>query len=423
MSELKSFRDLKVWQKASDLAVEIYLVTEKFPKSELYGITSQMRRAVISISSNIAEGFKRSHSKEKIQFYYIAYGSTTELESQIEISFKLKFISDEQYIKLCGQIVEVSKMLDGLIKSSKQLFNSPFIAPKSYILNPIFFLAFLFSISYLLNPSSSLAASSILEGDGQPILNSQWKVSVFVKSDQEKINTFAGRIGYPQQILEVSEVRDAGSIINFWVEPAKVIEAGAISFAGITPGGWQGDRGSLLEIIFRVKEAGKGLVEFNQGEAYLNDGNGTRTTFDDGNLSFDVSSAGTPASYEISDKIPPEPFKINLGRSPSIYDNRWFVAFSTEDEQSGIDHYEVVEGGSEEPPTKGWKTFVGNYVLSDQGLESYVFVKAIDKKGNSRIEVLPPAIVKANYQKYLISGTILIVAISAYLWFQKRRGK
>jgi len=82
----KSFKDLIVWQKARDLAVEVYKFTENLPKAELYGLSSQMRRAVISISSNIAESYHRFHSKEKQQFLAVAFGSGAELESQIEIA-------------------------------------------------------------------------------------------------------------------------------------------------------------------------------------------------------------------------------------------------------------------------------------------------------------------------------------------------
>ena len=82
----KSFRDLIVWQKSRDLAVLTYKLTEKFPQSEIYGLTSQMRRAVISISSNIAESYHRFHKKEKNQFLAIAFGSGSELESQVDIS-------------------------------------------------------------------------------------------------------------------------------------------------------------------------------------------------------------------------------------------------------------------------------------------------------------------------------------------------
>ncbi len=80
----KSFKDLIVWQKARDLAVAVYKLTEQFPKSELYGLTSQMRRS--AISSNIAESYHRFHNKEKKQFLSVAFASGSELESQIEIA-------------------------------------------------------------------------------------------------------------------------------------------------------------------------------------------------------------------------------------------------------------------------------------------------------------------------------------------------
>lgn len=86
MPTTKSFRELIVWQKSKDLAVEIYKLTEKFPKSEIYGLASQMQRAAVSISSNIAEGYHRFSKKDKDRFLSIAYGSGSELESQIEIA-------------------------------------------------------------------------------------------------------------------------------------------------------------------------------------------------------------------------------------------------------------------------------------------------------------------------------------------------
>ncbi len=112
----KSFKELLVWQKAKILAVEIYKLTENYPKSEQYGITNQMRRAAVSISSNIAESYNRFHSKEKKQFIYIAYGSGSELESQIEISKelfpKLNYKESEKIID------EVMRMLNKILNSS-----------------------------------------------------------------------------------------------------------------------------------------------------------------------------------------------------------------------------------------------------------------------------------------------------------------
>jgi len=109
----KSFKDLIVWQKSRDLAVKIYKVTERFPKSELYGLTSQMRRAVISISSNIAESYHRFHSKEKQQFLAIAFGSGSELESQIEIAKILYPAVDFQNTE--NDILEIMKILNNFL--------------------------------------------------------------------------------------------------------------------------------------------------------------------------------------------------------------------------------------------------------------------------------------------------------------------
>ncbi len=110
----QSFRDLIVWQKSRDLAVKIYQVTENFPKSELYGLTSQMRRAVISISSNIAESYHRFHHKEKQQFLAIAFGSGSELESQIEIAKVLYPLIDYRDIE--KDILEIMKILNNFLR-------------------------------------------------------------------------------------------------------------------------------------------------------------------------------------------------------------------------------------------------------------------------------------------------------------------
>src|SRR3989344_3165617 len=110
MSNTKSFKDLIVWQKSRDLAVAVYKLTDNFPKSELYGLTSQMRRAAISISSNIAESYHRFHQKEKQQFLAIAFGSGSELESQIEIA-KVLFPSPD-YKKIEELLSESMKILN-----------------------------------------------------------------------------------------------------------------------------------------------------------------------------------------------------------------------------------------------------------------------------------------------------------------------
>jgi len=109
----KSFKDLIVWQKSKKLALEIYKITEKFPRSELYGLSSQMRRAAISISSNIAESYHRRHPKEKRQFLSVAFGSGSELESQIEIAKEL--FKELNYQLAESLLDEVMKILNSFV--------------------------------------------------------------------------------------------------------------------------------------------------------------------------------------------------------------------------------------------------------------------------------------------------------------------
>jgi four helix bundle protein len=116
---INTYKDLIVWQKSMKLAKEVYILTEKFPKSEMFGISSQMRRATVSIPSNIAEGFVRKHRKEFSQFISIAFGSGAELETQIEISKILNFVRPKDYEQADLLLIEVMKMLNKLNSTLK----------------------------------------------------------------------------------------------------------------------------------------------------------------------------------------------------------------------------------------------------------------------------------------------------------------
>jgi four helix bundle protein len=114
---LRNYKELKVWQKAYGLCLEIYKITKTFPKEERYGLTSQIRRAAVSIPSNIAEGYGRKSTGEYVQALYIAYGSQCELETQILLSGDLGFIEGKILKQLLERVEEVERMLKGLIKS------------------------------------------------------------------------------------------------------------------------------------------------------------------------------------------------------------------------------------------------------------------------------------------------------------------
>lgn len=114
--ENKGYKKLRVYEEAHKLVKDVYLVTDKFPKSELFGLTSQMRRSAVSVVANILEGQARSSRKEFRQFLNIANGSLVELEYYLELALDLKYLSEEQYLELENQRHSAGLLLGGLIK-------------------------------------------------------------------------------------------------------------------------------------------------------------------------------------------------------------------------------------------------------------------------------------------------------------------
>ena len=113
--KVKDYKDLQIWQKGVDIANKIYSVTNRFPKSELYGLIAQIRKASVSIPSNIAEGFVRHHSKEYKQFLYISLGSCAELDTQLIIANRRNFLTMEKLEELAEDINHESRMIASLI--------------------------------------------------------------------------------------------------------------------------------------------------------------------------------------------------------------------------------------------------------------------------------------------------------------------
>lgn len=117
-TKIRSFTDLHVWKEAHLLVIEVYATTKKFPREELYSLIDQMKRCVVSISSNIAEGFTRQSKKEKLQFYYTAKGSLTELQNQLLIAKDVGYLPKVDFTNIANKTVVIHKLLNGLIKSA-----------------------------------------------------------------------------------------------------------------------------------------------------------------------------------------------------------------------------------------------------------------------------------------------------------------
>jgi four helix bundle protein len=117
---ISRFRELRAWQLGMDLTERVYLLTNSFPKTEIYGLTSQIRRCAVSVPSNLAEGHGRTSGKEFLQFIAIAYGSVCELETQILLSHRLKYIEDIELETISTLLTETSKTIRGLQKAIRE---------------------------------------------------------------------------------------------------------------------------------------------------------------------------------------------------------------------------------------------------------------------------------------------------------------
>lgn len=122
---INSYRDLKVWQAGMDLAEQVYKLTQAFPKQETYGLSSQIQRAAVSVHSNIAEGHGRDSTKEYLHFLSVALGSLHEVETQLILAGRLKYLDQKDLDLVLARMDEAGRMLRGLQKSLKAKLSSP----------------------------------------------------------------------------------------------------------------------------------------------------------------------------------------------------------------------------------------------------------------------------------------------------------
>lgn len=122
---VQSYRDLEIWQKSMELVTRIYTLSQKFPREEIYGLTSQIRRSAVSIPSNIAEGRGKRSTKDFLRFLNIAYGSLAELETQLLISQNLGFVEGQEVERLLDDASRIGRMMNGMMAGLEKKLNLP----------------------------------------------------------------------------------------------------------------------------------------------------------------------------------------------------------------------------------------------------------------------------------------------------------
>jgi len=298
------------------------------------------------------------------------------------------------------------------------------ISSRFYFLLSRFSLFLLFSIFYFLLSATPVLGAEIFFGvQSQKIgLGKLFEVGVLINTENEPVNTIAGKINFSSEFLELKEIREGNSIINFWIEKPK-LEAGNVVFSGITPGGYLGRAGYLFSLIFKTKKTGETVITTTEEEVFLNDGRGTKASIKQAPIFLQIEESVPAEEFSLpADSEPPEPFELTIGQDSEILGGKYFLVFATQDKSSGIDHYEIQENRTEKIENRRWVRAESPYVLRDQGLKSYIYVKAIDRAGNERISELKPTKPLVWYEKYLIWCIIILGIVIGYiLWRIKRK--
>jgi hypothetical protein len=262
----------------------------------------------------------------------------------------------------------------------------------------------------LLNGSEANAAELFFEAKNREFTQGEeFLASIFLNSLEESINAAEGRVLFSENLLEVKEIRDGNSIINFWIERPRIEQAGAIGFSGIIPGGYQETKGLVFSVVFQAKANGSGAIEIQDAKVLLNDGEGTSASVKLSPFQFSISQEepATPPMVEtVKDTNPPEDFEPEIASDSNIFDGKYFLVFATQDKGSGIDHYEVCEGSKR-------KCMIAEspYLLQNQKLDQQIFVKAVDKSGNERAVMLPPQKPLPWYKNYFVLAILIIIGL------------
>ncbi|MEK7564317.1 MAG: cohesin domain-containing protein [Patescibacteria group bacterium] len=280
----------------------------------------------------------------------------------------------------------------------------------------------LFLLIFYFVPATSFGTEVFFSTDNNGFfVNEDFLVKVYVDTEDTTVNALEGSILFPSDVLELKEVRDANSSINFWLENPRNLRDGQVNFSGITAGGFNGEKKFLFGMIFKPKKMGDAILSLSDLQVLLNDGIGTKAPVENTPLTISVLDKrdnSQSTDLRIVDNEIPEDFNPLVAKDPSLFDGKYFVVFSTVDKGVGIDHYEVREGL--------WGDYVATqspHLLKDQSLSKNIYIKAIDKSGNKRIVEIKGRDVDERFQLGFAFVIILIICLfflrKIYLKFSK----
>lgn len=263
----------------------------------------------------------------------------------------------------------------------------------------------IFLTIFFVLPVTLFAGSLNIDATTAIPVDTERTVSVMFDTENESINAIEGLILVTGD-ARIVDVRDAASIVSFWVEPLSPT-GNSVRFSGIITGGFMGE-GNILSLVLEGTQDGSAEISFSDVSVFLDDGLGTEKSVTAETVTLQVSKDAVGDS--MNDTIPPEPFSVGIINVSEEGTPLYAAIFATDDKQTGIDHYEIQETpkkGEKQP--ESWLETESPYIVSDQTLESYVYVRAVDNAGNMREAVYEPEGGRGIMWVILI-GIILVLA-------------
>lgn len=237
--------------------------------------------------------------------------------------------------------------------------------------------------------------------------------NLFINTKGEDINAIEGDLANSENLL-LKDIRKGGSIVSFWIIEPTINKEQKHFFSGVIPGGYQGTEGLIITAVFEVIKSGQANVDIENLKVLKNDGFGTTTA----SLAIPwinsvVEKLDKPKTIDIIiDNSLPEKFIPTISRSADLFNNQWFVVFSTQDKDSGIDYYVVCEGDFD------CERASSPYLLKNQKLNKDIIIKAVDKKGNERVAIVAASNIN-NYQKITLFVIIMLILVGGFVIYKK----
>jgi hypothetical protein len=284
---------------------------------------------------------------------------------------------------------------------------------------------------FLFVACANAATINITVDNDVPVVGQTVQVDVTLDTQGASANTVQAEVTFPPDAFRLEKINDGSSAVSLWINPPVGSASGKIDLAGIMPGGFIGSDGQIFSFELRPLSSGTSTIQVASATVLANDGLGSPLSVDLGSVAINVDPAttsisGAPPIAPPVDYSAPNPFTPQIESDSNIFNGEYFLVFATTDSGSGVDHYEVLEvpsNGSAQS-FSSWHVATSPYLLTDQGLSSDIYVRAVDHDGNFIVVKVPARYPYKRWDHWTLLGLAILVVIAVlllFIWTRRRR--